>query len=59
MVCPMYTDLGDKYFKLDWKSNISLHKFYSILKLSDTSNIFDISKFLVSAFKLRNLFYNS
>ena len=59
MVCPMYTDLRDKYFKLDWKFNISLHKFYSILKLSDTSSIFDISKLLVSAFELRNLYYNS
>lgn len=59
MVCPMYTDLRDKYFKLDWKFNISLHKFYSILKLSDTSSIFDISKFLVSASELRYLYYNS
>ena len=32
---------------------------YSILKLSDTTSIFDIWKFLVSAFELRNLYYNS
>ena len=59
MECPLYTDLRDKYFKQEWKLNVSLYKFYSILKLSDTSSIFDISKFLVSAFEIRNLYYES
>lgn len=59
MVCPMYTELRDKYFKHEWKFAISLHKFYSIFKLSDTNSILKITKFLVSAFELRDTYYNS
>ena len=59
MVCPMYTDLREKYFKPDWKIIISLHKFYSIMNMTDASSIFAISKFLVSAFELRNVYYDT
>ena len=59
MVCPMYTDLREKYFKPDWKIILSLHKFYSIMNLTDASSIFAISKFLVGAFDLRNVYFDT
>lgn len=56
MVCPAYEDLRNIYFKLNWRNTISLHHFYSIFKSSDDKSIFAISKFLLGAFSLRNLY---
>ena len=57
MVCPIYMDLREKYFKPDWRRIVSLHKFYSIMSLVDSSSLFAVSKFLVSAFELRKIYY--
>ncbi|MEW8544974.1 MAG: reverse transcriptase family protein, partial [Candidatus Thiodiazotropha sp.] len=57
MVCPTYQDLRNMYFKPHWHNMISLHHFYTIFKSTDDQSIFAISKFLLSAFALRNLYY--
>ena len=57
MVCPLYIDLRNIHFKPSWRLHVSVQKFYSIMKLTDADGIFSISKFLVSAFELRNTIY--
>ena len=59
MVCPLYFDLRNIYFKPLWRSHLSVQKFSSIMKLTDADSLFAISKFLASAFKLRNSIYGS
>ena len=51
--------LREKYFKPDWKIIISLHKFCSIMNLTNASSLFAISKFLVGAFDLRNVYFDT
>ena len=54
MLCSMYNDLRNQYFKPAWKLNICPQKFYSIMRTTDKQSLFSISKFLVSALELRN-----
>ena len=58
MVCPLYQDLRNIHFKPMWQRQISVHKFYSIMKSNDVESIFSIAKFLVDAFELRNSIYD-
>ena len=59
MTCPLYKDLRAIYFKPAWQVHVSEQTFYSIMKLTDVDCIFSISKFLISAFELRNSIYGS
>ena len=59
MLCPMYNDLRNQYFKPSWKLNICPQKFYSIMKTKDKQSLFSISKYLVSALELRKAIYGN
>ena len=59
MTCPLYEDLRAIYFKPAWQVHVSEQTFYSIMKLTNVDCIFSISKFLISAFELRNSIYGS
>ncbi|MCG8044707.1 MAG: endonuclease/exonuclease/phosphatase family protein [Candidatus Thiodiazotropha taylori] len=59
MVCPLYHDLRSIYFKPSWTSLTTVHKFYSIMKLTDIESIFSKAKFIVSAFDLRKSLYGT
>ena len=48
MLCPMYDDLRNQYFKPSWKTNVCSQNFYSIMKTTDNQSLFCIAKFLVS-----------
>ena len=59
MLCPMYEDLRNQYFKPSWKTNVCSQKIYSIMKTTDNQSLFCIAKFLVSAFELRASVYGN
>ena len=59
MVCPMDCNLRNIHFKPFWRQNISVQKINFIMKLTDVDSLFSISKFLVSAFELRDSSYGS
>ena len=59
MVCPLYLELRNMYFKPDWRIHVTVHNFISIMKMTDVDSLTSISKFLVSAFELRNSIYDS
>ena len=57
MLCPMYEELRNMYFYPSWRRNITVHLFYNIMKSQNDQAIIAVSKFLVSAFSFRNLYY--
>lgn len=57
MLCPLYADLRNMYFKRQWRQHTTVQKFYYIMRLTDKENLFSIAKFLVSAFELRKSIY--
>ena len=59
MVCPLYYELRNIHFKPSWRLYVTEQKFISIMKLTDVDSLTSISKFLVSAFDLRNSIYVS
>ena len=59
MVCPFYYELRNIHFKPSWRLHVTEQKFISIMKLTDVDSLTSISKFLVSAFDLRNSIYVS
>ena len=57
MVCTAYEELRNMYFHPNWRRNVTLQRFDSILKLENDQSITAASKFLISAFSLRNLYH--
>ena len=57
MLCPAYEELRNQYFPQHWRQNITVQHFYNIMKLQTELEMHIVSKFLISAFSLRNTFH--
>ena len=57
MECSVYGQLRNMYLYPNWRQNVTLQHFYTIMKLENDQSIIAASKCLISAFSLRSLYH--